>query len=80
MVLYLCISCFFFCLSAVEKTQTSRQKTNINGKRNDKRNGKAPKSKYDSFSVKTGLASFSSAALGNNILGMAPVFWAVQEV
>ncbi|XP_017237051.1 uncharacterized protein LOC108210257 isoform X3 [Daucus carota subsp. sativus] len=53
----------------LEKTQTSRQKTNINGKRNDKRNGKAPKSKYDSFSVKTGLASFSSAALGNNILG-----------
>lgn len=53
----------------LEKTQTSRQKTNINGKRGDKRNGKAPKNKNDSFSVKSGLASFSSAAAGNNILG-----------
>ncbi|KAL8088898.1 hypothetical protein AgCh_038603 [Apium graveolens] len=53
----------------LEKTQTSRQKTNINGKRGDKKNGKAPKNRNDSFSVKSGLASFSSAAVGNNILG-----------
>ncbi|KAK1356445.1 Serine/threonine-protein phosphatase PP1-like [Heracleum sosnowskyi] len=53
----------------LEKTQTSRQKTNMNGKRGDKKNGKALKNRTDSFSVKSGLASFSSAAVGNNILG-----------
>lgn len=55
-----------------EKTQTPKQK-NLNGKRGDKRNGKAPKGKCDSFSVKSGLASFSSAAGGINILGMRPL-------
>lgn len=68
---------FLFLISIVEKSQTSRQKTNINGKRGDKKNGKAPKNRNDSFSVKSGLASFSSAALGNNILGMTPISWAV---
>lgn len=53
----------------LEKTQMSRQKTNINGKRGDKRNCKVSKNKNDSFSLKCGLASFSSAAVGNNILG-----------
>lgn len=58
----------------------SRQKTYINGKRGDKRNSKAPKSKYDSFSVKSGLASFSSAAVGNNILGMTQLSSAVHHI
>lgn len=53
----------------------SRQKTNINGKRGDKRNCKVSKNKNDSFSLKCGLASFSSAAVGNNILGMTPISW-----
>lgn len=47
----------------------AKQKNNSNGKRGDKRNGKVPKSKSDSFSLKAGLVSFSSAAGGNNILG-----------
>ncbi|XP_071705331.1 uncharacterized protein [Rutidosis leptorrhynchoides] len=45
-------------------------KTTVSGKRSDKRNGKLPKNKCDSFSVKAGLSSFSSAAGGNNILGI----------
>ncbi|XP_024994593.1 uncharacterized protein LOC112527960 isoform X1 [Cynara cardunculus var. scolymus] len=56
--------------SIAEKTHTAKQKTTISGKRSDKRNGKVSKSKCDSFSVKVGLSSFSSAAGGNNILGV----------
>lgn len=48
----------------------AKQKTTVSGKRSDKRNGKVPKSKCDSFSVKAGLSSFSSSAGGNNILGV----------
>lgn len=47
-----------------------KQKTAVSGKRSDKRNGKTPKNRCDSFSVKAGLSSFSSAAGGNNILGV----------
>nr|XP_043607791.1 uncharacterized protein LOC122579647 isoform X2 [Erigeron canadensis] len=47
-----------------------KQKTSVSGKRSDKRNGKVLKNKCDSFSVKAGLSSFSSAASGNNILGV----------
>uniref|UniRef100_A0A5B7B5S6 Uncharacterized protein n=1 Tax=Davidia involucrata TaxID=16924 RepID=A0A5B7B5S6_DAVIN len=54
-----------------EKTQVAKQKNNLNGKRGDRRNGKVPiKSKYDSFSLKAGLLSFSSSAGVNNILGV----------
>ncbi|KAI7741982.1 hypothetical protein M8C21_008695 [Ambrosia artemisiifolia] len=53
-----------------DKSQTVKQKTAVSGKRSEKRNGKIPKSKCDSFSVKAGLSSFSSAAGGNNILGV----------
>lgn len=53
-----------------DKIQTPKQKTSVSGKRSEKRNGKAPKNKCDSFSVKAGLSSFSSAAGGNNILGV----------
>ncbi|KAJ0811179.1 hypothetical protein HanPSC8_Chr17g0747881 [Helianthus annuus] len=53
-----------------EKTQTAKPKTAVSGKRSEKRNGKIPKNKCDSFSVKAGLSSFSSAAGGNNILGV----------
>ncbi|KAL8200941.1 hypothetical protein R6Q57_012280 [Mikania cordata] len=53
-----------------DRTQTAKLKAAVSGKRNEKRNGKIPKNKCDSFSVKAGLSSFSSAAGGNNILGM----------
>lgn len=53
-----------------EKTQITKQKNNLNGKRGDKRNGKVSKSKCDSFSLKAGLVSFSSAAGGNISLGV----------
>ncbi|KAK2984591.1 hypothetical protein RJ640_018969 [Escallonia rubra] len=56
--------------NSAEKTQMAKQKHNLNGKRGDKRNGKVQKSKCDSFSLKAGLVSFSSAAGGNNILGV----------
>ncbi|KAL4570733.1 hypothetical protein LXL04_026394 [Taraxacum kok-saghyz] len=49
---------------------SGKQKTSVSGKRSDKRNGKIPKNKCDSFSVKAGLSSFSSSAGGNNILGV----------
>nr|GEV87903.1 hypothetical protein [Tanacetum cinerariifolium] len=54
-----------------DKTQIAKQKTVISGKRSDKRNGKVSKSRFDSFSIKAGLSSFSSAAAGgNNMLGV----------
>ncbi|XAR55099.1 hypothetical protein NMG60_11030491 [Bertholletia excelsa] len=52
-----------------DKAQTGKQKNGLNGKRGDKRNGKAPlKSKYDCFSLKAGM--LSSAGGGNNFLGI----------
>lgn len=57
-------------LSLPEKTQLVKQKSNINGKRGDKRSLKVPvRTKYDSFSMKAGFACFGSAA-GGNFLGM----------
>ncbi|XP_076898701.1 uncharacterized protein LOC143552329 [Bidens hawaiensis] len=56
--------------NVVDRTQTGRPKTVVSGKRSEKRNGKISKSKCDSFSVKAGLSSFSSAAGGNNVLGV----------
>lgn len=54
-----------------EKSQVVRQKNNFNGKRGEKRNFKVPtRTKYDSFSLKAGLTSFSSAGGGNSILGI----------
>ncbi|XP_057967541.1 uncharacterized protein LOC131157421 isoform X2 [Malania oleifera] len=54
-----------------DKTQAVKQKNNLNGKRGDKRNCKVPtKTKYDSYSPKTGLVSFNSAAGGNNFFGI----------
>lgn len=53
-----------------DKTHIAKQKTIISGKRSDKRNGKVSKSRFDSFSIKAGLSSFSSAAGGNNMLGV----------
>ncbi|KAK3011401.1 hypothetical protein RJ639_011047 [Escallonia herrerae] len=64
------VLCALFDVFNVEKTQMAKQKHNLNGKRGDKRNGKVQKSKCDSFSLKAGLVSFSSAAGGNNILGV----------
>ncbi|XVF51409.1 hypothetical protein PTKIN_Ptkin04bG0183000 [Pterospermum kingtungense] len=53
-----------------DKTQMSRQKNSSSGKRGDRRNIKAPmKPKFDSFSMKVGLASFTMAG-GNNFLGL----------
>ncbi|KAK6947842.1 hypothetical protein RJ641_001315 [Dillenia turbinata] len=53
-----------------ERIPVVKQKSNLNGKRSEKRNFKVPaKTRFDSFSMKTGLGSFSSATGGNNILG-----------
>ncbi|XP_022720789.1 uncharacterized protein LOC111278406 isoform X2 [Durio zibethinus] len=53
-----------------DKTQMSRQKNSVNGKRGDRRNFKVPmKPKFDSFSMKVGLVSFTMASGGNNFLG-----------
>lgn len=58
-------------ISTPEKTQLAKQKNNFGSKRGDRRNLKASmKTKYDSFSVKAGLASFSLAGGGNNFFGM----------
>ncbi|KAA8522458.1 hypothetical protein F0562_013181 [Nyssa sinensis] len=54
-----------------EKTQVAKQKNHLNVKRGDKRIGKVPiKSKYDSFSLKAGLLSFSSSTGVNNMIGV----------
>ncbi|XWS61708.1 hypothetical protein CRYUN_Cryun07bG0149200 [Craigia yunnanensis] len=54
-----------------DKTQMSRQKNSFSGKRGDRRNFKVPtKPKFDSFSTKAGLASFTMASGGNNFLGL----------
>ncbi|XP_065858375.1 uncharacterized protein [Euphorbia lathyris] len=53
-----------------EKTQVAKQKNNLGSKRGDRRSIKvSAKTKYDSFSLKASLASFSSAAAGNNFFG-----------
>lgn len=52
-----------------EKMQMVKQKGNYNCKRGDKRNFKVPmKAKYDSFTMKAGLAS-CPATRGNNFFG-----------
>lgn len=62
---------FSFVLYVKEKSQTAKQKSNVSGKRGDKRNFKvSTKAKYDSFSMRAGLVSFSPAAGGNNFFGM----------
>ncbi|XVE57966.1 hypothetical protein DITRI_Ditri04bG0131800 [Diplodiscus trichospermus] len=54
-----------------DKTQASRQKNSFSGKRGDKKIFKVPtKPKFDSFSMKAGLASFTMALGGNNFLGL----------
>ncbi|TQE07033.1 hypothetical protein C1H46_007423 [Malus baccata] len=54
-----------------DKTQLVKPKNNFTSKRGEKRNLKLPaKTKQDSFSIKPGLASFSSAAGGNNFYGV----------
>ncbi|XP_044476629.1 uncharacterized protein LOC123204127 isoform X4 [Mangifera indica] len=53
-----------------EKSQIVKQKSNVNGKRSDKRNFKnSMKGNYDSLFVKAGLVSFCSAAGGNSFFG-----------
>ncbi|KAI9173702.1 hypothetical protein LWI28_005102 [Acer negundo] len=57
--------------NSLEKSQMAKQKNNCSGRRSDKRNFKVPmKGKYDPFSIKAGLASFCSAAGGNNFFGL----------
>ncbi|XWS48875.1 hypothetical protein CRYUN_Cryun13aG0114100 [Craigia yunnanensis] len=54
-----------------DKTQMSRQKNSFSSKRGDRRNSKVPiMPKFDSFSLKAGLASFTMASGGNNFLGL----------
>ncbi|KAJ9173663.1 hypothetical protein P3X46_016776 [Hevea brasiliensis] len=58
-------------IDSQEKAHLSRQKNNFSSKRGDRRNSKvSTRAKYDSFSVKASLASFSSAAAGNNFFGL----------
>ncbi|KAJ9555131.1 hypothetical protein OSB04_009745, partial [Centaurea solstitialis] len=52
-----------------EKMQIAKQKT-VSVKRKEKRNAKISKNKCDTFSVKAGFSSISSAAGGNNVFGM----------
>ncbi|KAK3227912.1 hypothetical protein Dsin_007774 [Dipteronia sinensis] len=57
--------------NSLEKSQMAKQKNNCSGRRSDKRNFKVPmKGKYDTYSIKAGLASFGSAAGGNNFFGL----------
>lgn len=56
--------------SSADKSQAVKQKSNINGKRGDRRNSKVPmKSKFDPFSLKVGLPNSSPASGGSNIFG-----------
>lgn len=56
--------------NSLEKMQMVKQKGNYNCKRGDKRNFKVPmKAKYDSFTMKAGLAS-CPATRGNNFFGV----------
>ncbi|XP_050228816.1 uncharacterized protein LOC126678011 isoform X2 [Mercurialis annua] len=53
------------------KTPSTKQRNNVSIKRGDRKNGKVSmKAKHDSFSLKASLASFSSAAAGNNFFGL----------
>ncbi|XP_071918150.1 uncharacterized protein [Coffea arabica] len=54
--------------TVAEKSQMPKQRNNSNAKRNDKRNGRIPKSRCDSFCLKNGLVSFSSVAGGGNFV------------
>uniref|UniRef100_A0A6M2FAW6 Uncharacterized protein n=1 Tax=Populus davidiana TaxID=266767 RepID=A0A6M2FAW6_9ROSI len=54
-----------------EKTQSAKKKNNFGRKRGDRRHSKVTlKTKFDSFSVKAGLASFGSAGGGNSYFGL----------
>ncbi|KAF9685871.1 hypothetical protein SADUNF_Sadunf03G0099500 [Salix dunnii] len=54
-----------------EKTQSAKKKNSFGRKRGDRRHSKVTlKTKFDSFSVKAGLASFGSAAGGSNYFGL----------
>ncbi|KAL6544126.1 hypothetical protein OROGR_010623 [Orobanche gracilis] len=54
-----------------EKNQLVQQKNSSTSRHGDKRNSKANyKSRCDSFSLKSGLVGFSSAAGGNNFIGI----------
>ena len=67
------IVCFLLFVKYIpDKTQMSRQKNSFSGKRGDRRNFKVSiKPKFDSFSMKAGLASVTMASGGNNFLGMS---------
>ncbi|WRX18290.1 hypothetical protein QQP08_010777 [Theobroma cacao] len=64
-----------------DKTQMSRQKNSFSGKRGDRRSFKVPmKPKFDSFSMKAGLASFSVASGGSNFLGLCGLKSDIHDV
>ncbi|XP_021757569.1 uncharacterized protein LOC110722609 isoform X3 [Chenopodium quinoa] len=59
------------CSNAVDKSQTVKQKNNINGRRGDRRSSKVPlKAKFDPFSLKVGLTNFSPTSGGSNVFGI----------
>lgn len=61
---------FIYLMYVLEKTQSAKKKNNFGRKRGDRRHSKVTlKTKFDSFSVKAGLASFGSAGGGNSYFG-----------
>ena len=61
---------YIYLMYILEKTQSAKKKNNFGSRRGDRRHSKVTlKTKFDSFFVKAGLASFGSAAGGNNYFG-----------
>ncbi|GLU05865.1 hypothetical protein SLE2022_229420 [Rubroshorea leprosula] len=64
-----------------ENTQMVKQRHNFGGKRGEKRNSKmSTKPKYDSFSIKSGLANFGVGAGGNNFSGLYGLKSDIQDI
>ncbi|CAK7335615.1 unnamed protein product [Dovyalis caffra] len=64
-----------------EKNQWGKRKNNFSSKRGDRRHSRVTvKTKYDSFSVKAGLASFGSAAGGNDFFGLCGLKTDVHDI
>ncbi|GLT77751.1 hypothetical protein SLA2020_493110 [Shorea laevis] len=67
--------------NSAENTQTVKQRHNFGGKRGEKRNFKmSTKPKYDSFSIKSGLANFGVGASGNNFSGLYGLKSDIQDI
>ncbi|KAJ4826154.1 hypothetical protein Tsubulata_037355 [Turnera subulata] len=68
-------------LGSHDKTQLGKPRNSVGSKRGDRRNGKVSmKAKYDSFSVKAGLATFNSVAGGSSFLGLYGLKTDVRDI